>query len=404
MKVCLVSDQLVGCHEAWSGAEIVCERMVEFFKKENQEIIFITTRFKKKNISRGIFQVPTANIRPLFLKKIIAPFFRILGIIYSFYYLKKEKPDIVHLLHSNYLFIPVMVSAKILRIPTVFTVLDYFIICSRNNLRLDSGEICDKPEGRQCLRCISLLKFFERFIIRLLFKNLNGIITFTETSKSRLVKHGIPADKIKVIYTYNLSPEFAAGNKGKESKITPNSILFIGTFFEYKGLHILIQAMSEIASQVPNSALMVAGAGYERDRKRIEKMAKDLGLENNIKFLGRKKNQEVSELISKSGIVVVPEQWPSDFGPLILVEAMALGKPVVASKIGAIHEFIKHEKNGFLVGHNQPKQFAEKIVWLLKNKSSAEQMGEQAKKTVQFLFNDSQNKEILELYKNILRA
>lgn len=426
MKICLVSDQLIGYHETWSGAEIICNHLAKLLLRENQDIVFITTRFtsleitrqrkksraeesltgfKKKNHpkngSQVIFQIPTINIKPLFLKKAISPFFRILGIIYSLYYLRKEKPDIVHFFHSNYLFLPVMISAQILKIPTVLSVLDYFIICQRNNLRLDNGKICNKPEGWHCLGCISPLKLLERFIIRLLFKNLKGIITFTETSKSRLIEHSIPADKIRVIYTYNVSSEFAIGNE-RANKIIPNSILFVGTFFEYKGLDIVIRALPKIVAEVPDSRLMIVGIGYEIDKIRIEKIVKDLKLKDYIKFLGQRTNEEVLKLILKSEVVVVPEQWPSDFGPLILVEAMAGAKPIVASKIGAIPEFIKDGFNGFLVRHNQAEQFAAKIAWLLKNKSVAQLMGKRAKNSIQLFLKDDQGRKVLELYNNIL--
>jgi glycosyltransferase involved in cell wall biosynthesis len=392
MKICLVSDQLADFHKTWSGAELVLKQAADFLKKEKQEVIFITTEFSRENNPREILQIPTINIKTKFLRAVGAPLFRLLGIVSSFRYLKKEKPDIVHFFHSNYLSIPVMISAYILGIPTVFTVLDYFIICPRNNLRLDNGKTCDKKEGLRCLKCVSKFKFFEKLIIRIFSKNLKGIITFTETSRARLIKHGIPEYKIKVIYAYN-PPSVAAG-RGKEIEVIADSILFVGTFFEYKGLHVIIQALSE----VPNSKLMIVGTGNEQDKARIERMVGDLGLRDRINFLGQKKNEEVLELISKSEVVVVPEQWPSDFGPLILVEAMALGKPLVASNIGGIPEFIKDGISGFLAEYDKPEQFAEKIIWLLKNKLLARAMGEQAQRNVRLLLNNNQGRKTLELY------
>lgn len=400
MKICLASDQLVGYHKNWSGAEMVCQHLANILKKENQEIIFITTKFDNKVESSGIFQLPRFNIKPLFLKKFLAPFSRISGFIYSFYYLLKENPDIVHFFHSNYLSIPVMLSAWVLRIPIVFSVLDYFIICPRNNLRLDNGEICDKLEGWHCRQCISLPNLLERFIIRRLFKKIKGIITFTGTSKSRLIKYGIPADKIRVIYTYGLSLTSAIKDK-KETEINSNTILFVGAFSKYKGIDILIQAFSKIVKEIPNSRLMIVGMGYEWERVRIKKIIGDLGLQDYISFLGKKKNEEVLRLILESEVVVVPEQWPSDFGPLILVEAMAAGRPVVASQIGAIPEFIKDGHNGFLVEYDNPEQFAKKIVWLLKNKESARLMGQRAKSSIWFLSHQDQAEKILNLYHEI---
>ena len=398
MKICLISDQLVGHHKSWSGAELVCKQVVEFLKKEKQEVIFITTEFDKKNNSREILQIPIVNVKSNILKIFVTLFFRILGIVYSFKYLKREKPDIVHFLHSNYLSIPVMISTYILKIPTVFTVLDYFIICPRNNLRLDDGKICSKKEGLHCLKCVSWLKFLEKIIIRIFSKNLKKVITFTETSRARLIKHGIPAEKIRVIYTYN-PPQ----RSEKTERIAPNSILFVGTFFEYKGLHILLQAMPEIISEVPESKLMIVGMGNEREWGRIERMLNDLKIRDHVIFLGQKKNEEVFEAVLKSEVVVVTEQWPSDFGPLIVVEAMALGKPVVASKIGAIPEFIKDGKNGFLAPHNQPAKFAEKIINIFKDKQAAQLIGEQAKKDINSFLAEDREKKVLELYKDMIK-
>jgi glycosyltransferase involved in cell wall biosynthesis len=396
----LVSDQLVGYHKSWSGAELVLKQAAESLLRQNQKVVFITTEFAKKYKSRDILQIPTVNTESKILKLAKAPLFRMLGIAYSFFYLKKEKPDIVHFFHSNYLSIPAMISAYILKIPTVFTVLDYFIICPRNNLRLDNGKICASREGFRCLKCVSSSKFSEKFIIRLFFKNLNGIITFTKTSQSRLVKHGIPQDKIKIIYTYD--PPIISEDKRKMTVTSPNSILFVGTFFEYKGLHVLIKAMRQIVDKVPDSKLIIVGLGGGKDKTRIEKLVYDLGIENHVVFLGQKRNEEVSEEILKSEVVAVPEQWPSDFGPLILVEAMALGKPVVASNIGAIPEFIKDGKNGFLAGHNQPAEFAEKIMNLLLNKSFAKSLGERAQKDIKYFLSDNREKKAIDFYEEII--
>lgn len=401
MKICLVSDYLVGYHQTWSGAEMVCLRLAELLKKENQEVVFITTRFKKKNLSKEVFQIPISPSKNQFLRKISAPFYFILGIIFAIWYLKKIKPDILHFLHSNYLFTPVMISARLLGLPTVFTVLDYFIICPRSTFRLTSGKICNKLEGFHCLKCVSILKLLERFITRLLSKNLKGIIAFTQTSKSRLVKHRFHPEKIKVIYTYNLPRKFITENKTKTFGTNPNTILFVGSFHKHKGLDILIQAMSQIVVEVPRARVIVVGTGPESERARIENIVTNLKLGDYIKFLGQKNNEETLRLVLKSEVVVVPEQWLSDFGPLILVEAMALGKPVVASKIGSIPEFIKDSLNGFLADYNRPEQFAEKIIWFLENKEKAKEMGRRAKESIQSLVEKDQVKEILKLYQGL---
>jgi glycosyltransferase involved in cell wall biosynthesis len=125
-----------------------------------------------------------------------------------------------------------------------------------------------------------------------------------------------------------------------------------------------------------------------------------MNLQDHVNLLGPKPNEEVIRLILESDLVVVPLQWTNEFGPMILVEAMSLAKPVVASNIGAIPELIQDGFNGFLAGPDSPGQFAEKMVWLLKNPELAKTMGEQAQKSVQRLYENDPTKEILDLYRS----
>lgn len=400
MKICLVSDYLVGYHKNWSGAEMVCETLADLLGKENQKTLFLTTKFGKRSNSAEICQIPILVVQGSFFKKLIMPFYLLLAIVYSTFYLWRQKPDIINFLHSNYLFIPVMAVASFLRIPTVFTFLDYYLICSRATFKMASGEICDELEGKICLRCISRLKFLEKCISRKLAKNLDGIITFTETSKQRLIRHGFKKDKIRIIYTYNIPKEFSL--KLKEAK--DKNILFIGSFHEHKGVRITIKGMAEVLKEVPGAKLNIIGSGNNFDTQEVNKLINDLGIKNSINFLGQKSNEEVLNLILENEIVVVPEQWPSEFGPLVLVEAMALGSEVVGSKIGSIHEFIKDGFNGFLAEHDKPEQFAEKIIWLLKNKNQAKEIRERAKEAGKILFNYSQGKETLKFYQELIKA
>lgn len=401
MRICLVSDTLVGYHNNWSGAELVCSRLSEELKRRGKKIISLTTRFDrkdKKDRIEEIFQIPTNRIKSGIFKKIIAPFYYLLGAFFTMYVFLKTKPDVIHFFHSNELFISVMTAAKILKIPTVLTVVDYFICCPRYTFLLPNNEICQINEGFGCLKnCINTFRFLERRVIRLLTKYLDVIITFTQTSKDRLIKHKFSPGKIRVIYNYTLPKEviFSDGKK------LPNTILFVGSLYEHKGLEIIIQAMPTVVLEVPQVKLIIAGQGREDYKKKIEKMIEAFKIKENIEFLGQKSNEEILQLISKSEVMVVPEQWLSDFGPIILIEAMALGKPIVASRIGAIPEFIEDGINGFLVERNNSGQFAQKIIWLLKNKESASLIGKKAKERVRFLYNSDPVGKTLKVYKDL---
>lgn len=426
MKICLVADTLPGYHETWSGAEMVCVRLGQMLQKANHDVVFITKSFKKKNVSEEIFQIPSplgkiSKFIPIF------PYFSsnfpldVYSILRSITLLKKIKPDVIHF-HSKRLFLPLMIASLFLKIPTVLTVLDYFVICPRNNLLKPDGQICTEFQGANCYECLATserpikriveesipicmkklfslwrAKIFDYFITK-----LDSIVSLTETSKNRLRQYGLSGKRIEVIYHYQLNHKIDE-IKSRTVSFKQPTILFVGTLCKHKGLHILIQSMPYIISELPNVKLIVVGPlGHIHYKTAIENSISDLGLWKYVTLFDHKENQEVLELIAKSDVVVVPEQWLSDFGPVILIEAMYLGKPIVASRIGSAPEFIKDGVNGFLAEPYQPRQFAEKITQILQNRELAKSIGENAKasESISFLHNDLSG-EISRLYEEL---
>lgn len=426
MKICLVADFLPGYHKIWGGSEVVCLSLAEMLKKNGHNVLFLTSEFdKKRGSDNNIFQIPApldkvSKIFPHFIFFSTNLPLDIYSIFYSIFLLKKIKPDIVHF-HCRKLFLPLMIASIFLRIPTVFSVLEYFILCPKIISLKSDGKICKKFQGPDCAECIlkgksdfflkkavkkptmKIFSFLRPRIFKYFVKKLSAVIALTKTSKNRLEKYGLPKEKIKVIYQYKI--DF----KNELADFTPPTpkeplILFVGSTYDaHKGLDILIRAMPDVISKIPDAKLTVIGKTCNKLYEiKIKNLINNLELKKNIEFIGRKKNKEVLKMVLKSRLVVVPEQWLNDFGPVILLEAMALGKPVVAGKIGGIPEFVKDGYNGFLVEYNQPKQFAEKIIRLLKNKDSANLMGKRAKESARFLFDKNQIKEILKLYNELI--
>lgn len=392
MRLCLVSDNLVGYHDTWSGAEMVVQYLASLLEKESNEVVFLTIKSKKKETPKNILSVPSLAAPVWFFKKIF-PVHIPIRTMAVFFQLLKAKPDVIHIFHSNSLFIPVMVSAKILKIPATFTVLDYFIICPKSTLRLSNGDMCCQKAGWNCRRCLSFPRVLERFLINKLSEDLKQIVTFTETSKTRLIERGLPQEKIQIRYIYSPSlPE-----ERREGAVS-RTILFVGSFHPHKGLEIAIRAFSAIGDRFPEARLLVVGRGNNADVLRIQTLVNQLNLRDKIQFLGQRENAEVLQILARSEIVLVPEQWFSDFGPVILVEALALGRAVVASRIGSIPEFIEDGRTGLLADYNRPEKFAEKILWLLEHPEEARAMGEKGGEKIENFLKSCGGREIVELY------
>jgi glycosyltransferase involved in cell wall biosynthesis len=99
---------------------------------------------------------------------------------------------------------------------------------------------------------------------------------------------------------------------------------------------------------------------------------------------------------------VVPEQWEIAW-PIALTEFMMSEKPTVSSRIGGMPDFIIDGKNGFMVNHKNPDEFAEKIVWLLKHKNKAREMGKLARRDSLRICNENAIfKKLMDLYRSLL--
>lgn len=86
-----------------------------------------------------------------------------------------------------------------------------------------------------------------------------------------------------------------------------------------------------------------------------------LGIGTRFSFLGKMGNKEIKDLLMKSHVVAAPEQWAIAW-PIFLTEAMSMGKHIVASRIGDIPAFIDGARTGLLAAHDDPEDFAVKII------------------------------------------
>ena len=140
---------------------------------------------------------------------------------------------------------------------------------------------------------------------------------------------------------------------------------------EEKGHAVLLEAMAEVLKTFPSTVLLAIGDGP--DRSKLEKFTKDLGIERQIKWLGKKNAQEVFALYSVMDVVVVPSLFEG-FG-LSAAEAMAAKVPVVASNIDGLKEVVKHEETGYLFPLRDSHSLAMRLIQIIENPEEAVAMG-----------------------------
>lgn len=417
MNAAIISDYLPEYHQQWSGAELIATSLAEMLKEGGWRPFFVTTPFDFAP------RQPAGHVRPVGtpLKRLgtlsrnfpldLAALLNVRAV------LKEERADIVHI-NAKYLFLPALIAAMELDIPAVFTVPDYFIFCPTTFLRHPDGSACDSHNGGGCRQCLSVLgdgalgRLARRVPGRLagallslraaefryFLKKVSLFIALSETSKKRLVDSGIPDGKVRVVYHYQMSEP----GKTREAVESPAAV-FVGWLSEENGTGILIDAFAEVVAERRDARLYLVGEGGEDYVAALKRKAAGLGMADSVFFLGRKDNEEALAIVSACDVVVVPHQWPKEFGPIILVEALALGKPVVTSGIGAPWEFVSDGDNGFIVGdYSNPTAFAGKIRALFDDQRMAARMGAQARKSAAFLSSARTSAELSSLYRELI--
>jgi glycosyltransferase involved in cell wall biosynthesis len=142
-------------------------------------------------------------------------------------------------------------------------------------------------------------------------------------------------------------------------------ILCVSAYKEQKAIDVLIRAFKRVLEEYPLLRLVLVGAGPLRDS--LESLAACLGIRNRIDFLSLQSRSEVASLLRSCEVFVLPSRFET-FG-IVILEAMACKKPVVATTAGGIPEIIENEKNGILVPPDDAKALASALITILSDKN-----------------------------------
>lgn len=206
------------------------------------------------------------------------------------------------------------------------------------------------------------------------------IIAISRAVKINLIESGVPADMIIIIYNGIDTTKFE-GIKGtlREELSIASDIPIIGMVARLvpeKGYEYAINAFYRVLKEYPNAILVIIGSGPLEDS--LKTMCSELRIEDNVVFMGYR--QDVENLMADFDLFVLSSI--SEGLGLSLLEAMALGIPVVATMTGGIPEVIKDGTNGLLIQPGNDIYLAENMVKILSNKDLAQRLGDEAKKTV----------------------
>jgi len=165
-----------------------------------------------------------------------------------------------------------------------------------------------------------------------------------------------------------------------------------------KGFDVLLVAAYLLEQFIPNVQFLIVGDGPRRPF--LEDITRRLGIQHRVHFVGEAEDIRIP--FALMDLFVFTSRWPEAFG-LTLIEGMAAGKPVVATKTGAVPEIIQHDVNGWLVSPDDPSSMAEGIRRLLSDRADASRLGHQGQMRVREAFGlDRMVSEVEAVYQEIV--
>ncbi|HDO25103.1 MAG TPA: colanic acid biosynthesis glycosyltransferase WcaL [Nitrospirae bacterium] len=218
------------------------------------------------------------------------------------------------------------------------------------------------------------------------------VLTCVENNKKYITRNygRLLGEKVQVVYH---GVDIDAFSPRPDTAEKDFDVLCVGNFVKKKGHRYLVEACAILKQMGVELECLLLGEGPEKDN--IVKMVKELGLENYVKFSGRRPRDELPAVYAESRIFVLPsiitESGDRDGIPNVLAEAMAIGLPVISSNVPNISELIEHDNDGILVKQKDAAALAGAIEELLSNRTKSAELGRNARKKVEKAFDSKKH-------------
>jgi len=315
------------------GTEIATYNLAKYLAKRGHEIYVITSYDERYYLPPGLPKIYKEN--GFYVHRISRSKIRIIG-VFSFYVkiflkIRTIKPDIVQV-QSIDIGISAWLIKKILTIP--------YVVWGRGS-------------------DVYQLNRFGRIRSKLILKNADAILALTENM--RITLKNICNTEIYIVPNGIDLEEYNGGTLFPDRKTGTKNILFVGTLRLVKGVQYLITSMKKIHEEMPDARLILVGDGEERER--LAALSLQLGIQKHVQFIGIVPQEKVKTFMQQADVFVLPSL--SEGFPNVIIEAMACGLPIIASRVGGIPDILTNDTNGYLVEAKDTHDMANKIILLL---------------------------------------
>lgn len=274
--------------------------------------------------------------------------------------IEKEKPDVIHA-HSPALNgIAGLRAARKAGLPFVYEIRAFW-----EDAAVDHGT-CKEGDLRY-----NMTRALESYVV----KRADAVTTICEGLKKDLKQRGVAESKLTVIPNAVNIEQFDVIEQKDPVLIEElgladkNVIGFLGSFYAYEGLDLVVDAMPALLERDPNIHLLLVGGGPQDDN--LKAQVKKLGIDSHVTFTGRVPHADVNRYYSVVDLLVYPRKsmrLTELVTPLKPLEAMAQGRIFLASDVGGHHELIKDQVTGYLFKSDSVEHLVEGISSALANK------------------------------------
>jgi glycosyltransferase involved in cell wall biosynthesis len=245
-----------------------------------------------------------------------------------------------------------------------------------------------------------------RSSLRRLFARMAYGITVSQQMRDRLIALGCPAERVRCHYT-GVPEEYFLGDDVAPPHPGDFALLQVGRLADVKGHRHSLAAVARSASTVPRLRLRIVGDGPLRAD--LERTARALGIAERVEFAGRRSATAVIEELRRCHAVIVPSCTAADGGveglPNVAVEAMAAGRPVIATRSGGIPEAVCYAGNDWLVPEADAEALALRIQRLATDTGSWKRLRAEGTTIARSRFYlPTQNRELVRTYDAICEA
>jgi PEP-CTERM/exosortase A-associated glycosyltransferase len=266
----------------------------------------------------------------------------------------QTRPDIVHA-HSPVLAgIPALRAARRAGLPLVYEV-----------RALWEEAAVDLGHSRTGDLRFRVTRGLETWLLR----RADAVATLCQGMRDEILARGVPANRVAVVPNAVDPAKFGTVRSpdttlAESLGLTGRTVLgFIGSFYHYEGLDLLLAALPEILAAVPSAAVLLVGGGPEAERLQAD--ARRLGVEHAVRFVGRVPHEQVQHYYDLVDFFLYPRRsmrLTELVTPIKPLEAMAERRIVIASAVGGHRELIRDDETGFLFAPDDTAALARRVV------------------------------------------